>query len=78
VATRVILRSSSEDVDCGWTWWWPCFLELEDECSPTIVCVHNCLIIVYSISSPYLLMFGNDHVTRYTEANNVSGGAGDA
>jgi len=24
-ATNDILRSSSEDVERGWTWWWLCF-----------------------------------------------------
>jgi len=30
------------------------------------------------VSSPYLLMFGNDRVIHYTGAYNVAGGAGDA
>ena len=61
MAARIILRSSSEDVKRGWTWWWPCFLESEDGGSPTIVCSHyDCLLIVYSFSSPYMFVFGDD------------------
>jgi len=36
------------------------------------------LLIVYSVSSPYLLVFGDDHVIRYTRTNDVVGGAGEA
>jgi len=30
------------------------------------------------ISSPYLFVVGDDHVTRYTRVHDISGGAGDA
>ena len=36
------------------------------------------LFCFYSVSSPYLLVFGDDRVTRYTRANDVLGGTGDA
>jgi len=36
------------------------------------------LIIVYVLSSPYLLVFGDDRVIRYTEANDITSGAGEA
>jgi len=37
------------------------------------------LLFIYSIlSSPYLLVLGDDRVTCYTEVDDVSGGAGDA
>jgi len=32
----------------------------------------------YTISSPYLLVFGDDRVIRYMGANDVAGGAGEA
>jgi len=35
-------------------------------------------VIVYFLSSPYLLVFDDYRVTRYTEANDVSSGASDA
>jgi len=36
------------------------------------------LIIVYVLSSPYLLVFGDDRVIRYTEGNDITSGAGEA
>jgi len=30
------------------------------------------------MSSPYLLVFGDDRVMRYTEADDITGGAGEA
>jgi len=36
---------------------------------------HVCLII---LSSPFLCVFGDDRVTYYTGANNISSGANDA
>jgi len=36
------------------------------------------LSINLSISSPYLLVFGDDCVIRYTRAYDVAGGAGEA
>jgi len=35
---------------------------------------HVCLII---LNSPFLCVFGDDHVTCYTWTNDVSGGASD-
>ena len=32
----------------------------------------------YIVSLPYLLMFGDDRVIRYTGANDVAGGASEA
>jgi len=34
--------------------------------------------ICLSVSSPYLLVFGDDRVIRYIRANDVAGGAGEA
>jgi len=34
--------------------------------------------MVYIVISPYLLVFGDDNVTRYTRANNILGEVGDA
>jgi len=36
------------------------------------------LFICLSVSSPYLLMFGNNRVIRYTEAYDIAGGADEA
>jgi len=36
------------------------------------------LLMVYIVISPYLLVFGDDNVTRYTRANNILGEVGDA
>ena len=56
----------------------PNFLELKDGGSLTIVYSHYiCLLIVYSIISTYLLVFGDDRVTRYTRADDVSDEVGD-
>jgi len=35
-------------------------------------------ILFYFVSSPYLLVFGDDHVLRYTWADDVTGGFGEA
>ena len=47
VATKIIFRSSSEDVDRGGTWWWSCFQELENGDSLTSQCVYS-LIWLYN------------------------------
>jgi len=36
------------------------------------------LLFVYSVTSPYLLVFGDDSVIRYMGANDVPGEAGEA
>jgi len=41
------------------------------------VCVYLNCIYFYTINSPYLLMFGNDHVIRYMRKNDFAGGAGE-
>jgi len=35
-------------------------------------------VYIYIVSSPYLLVFGDDRVIRYTGANDVAGKAGEA
>jgi len=35
-------------------------------------------IYLYVHSSPYLFVYGDDRITCYPEANDVSGGPGDA
>jgi len=44
-------------------WWLPCILESKDVI-PLLCCMYICIfyIYVYSVSSPYLLMFGDDRV----------------
>jgi len=44
------------------------------------VCVHLICDYVYIcvISSPYLFVIDDDRVIRYTRANDVAGGAGEA
>jgi len=34
--------------------------------------------MLYTVSSPYLLVFSDDHVLRYTRADDVIGGSGEA
>jgi len=41
------------------------------------VCVCVCFFFIYTISSPYLLVFGDDRVMRYTGVDNVAGGTGE-
>ena len=47
MAVNDILRSSSEDVEGGQTWWWLCFRESEDKVSLMSVCVHLICVHVY-------------------------------
>jgi len=35
-------------------------------------------IFIYTISSPYLLVFGDDRVIRYMGVDDVAGGSGEA
>jgi len=44
------------------------------------MCVHfnYVYVYIYVVSSPYLFVFGDDRVTRYTRANDVTSGAGEA
>jgi len=35
-------------------------------------------MFLYTVSSLYLLVFGDDHVMRYTGPGDVTGGAGEA
>jgi len=57
-----------------------CELWSSDEC--VCVCVstltRDYVCICLYISSPYLLVFGYDRVTRYTGVDNVAGDAGEA
>ena len=41
------------------------------------VCVCVC-VFLYTISSPYLLVFGDDRVIHYTGADDVARGVGEA
>jgi len=76
---KIRIHPSSKDVERGWTWWWSCFLELEDNGFPMSVYVHFILVInCLCASSSYLLVFDNDCVTRYMGTYDVSSGVGDA
>ena len=47
--------------------------------TPFYVCAYIsyvCMHMFYTVSSPYLLVFGNGRVLSYTRAYNVAGGSG--
>ena len=42
------------------------------------VCVCVCVCACLYVSTSYLLVFGDDRIMRYMEADDVAGGAGEA
>jgi len=61
------------------TWWWPCGMESKDRNSLMCVCAYifELYMCVLYCSSPYLLVFGDDCVLRYTQTDDVVGGFGE-
>ena len=54
-------------------------MESEDSVSLISVCIYIWIVSIYVyVSSPYLLVFGDDRVMHYTIANDVAGGASEA
>jgi len=46
-------------------------------CVCVCVCVYVCVCVCLYVSSPYLLVFGDDRVIHYTRTDDVAGGAGE-
>jgi len=53
-------------------------MESKDRVPLMSVCIYFELYICLYISSPYLFVFGDDRVVRYTGVEDVVGGTGEA